>query len=142
MSFVIKRPGDKSEHKPRLSSFGRRVVVGLLVVAAIVAAIVLANAQAARKRNELKQAVLDAVERSEVVCGNALSAVGAGTEAQSALQGFRDRIARAGDVDEKASVAQEMIDFALGHAGGNQAQVDELNGARNRIMLAMQQYER
>jgi hypothetical protein len=140
MSFEINRPGDSADDKPRLSAFGRRLVVAILLASLVVAALVYGTVQANRRRAELAELVLSAIERSRIVCANVLGAARAGDDAQAALQAFFRRIEAAGQVADKAAIAQEMITYCLGMVEGNAALVDELAGARNRIVLALQQH--
>lgn len=141
MALEIDRPGDSAGEKPRLSAFGRLVLAAALVLALVVVAVVYSRVQAGKLRAERAEQVLAAVERSRTVCANALSAVGAGDEARAALQAFFGRIDGAKLMADKAAAAQDMITYCLSQVRGNQSQVDELHGARNRIILALQQYE-
>jgi hypothetical protein len=140
MPVEVNRPGDSLGEKPRLSGFGRRVVAVVLLLAIVATAVVYSRIQANRRKAELADQVLSAVERSKVVSANALSAAGADDAAQAALKGYVKRIDDARQVKDKAAAAQEMITFSLGQVHGIAAQVDELNGARNRLLLALQQY--
>lgn len=140
MPYEIRRPGDQPRVKPRLSALGRRMVAVALLLALVIAGVAYARMQAANRRQELAQQVVAAVERSAVVCANALAAVRAREAVLAELQTYLRRIGDAGDVVTKAEVAQEMITWCLGHAGSLPAQVDELHGARNRILLAVEQY--
>jgi hypothetical protein len=141
MSFEIKKPGAALDEKPRLSRFGRRAVAAGVIVLIVASILAYSALQANQRRKALEADVLDAIERGQLVCSNALSAVGADSAAVAALQGFVQRIGEARQVPAKAAAAQEMITYALSQVGGNQAQVDELNGARNRILLALERYE-
>ncbi len=140
MSFEIKRPGDTTGDGARLSALGKRVVIALVILAVVVSILVFSRVQANRRLKELADDVLAAIDRAELVCTNALSAVGAGDQAVATLRDLAGRIAGAKQLEDKVALAQEMITYALAQAGGSQAQVDELNGARNRILLAMQEY--
>lgn len=140
MAFEIRRPSEKLEEKPRLSRFGRTVVSVAIVAALVVVLAVSAAVQANRARAELAKNVQDAVDRAKVVCANAVTAVGGGSNAADQVATYSRQIDGKRTVDEKAAIAQEMITYTLGIAGSSQSQVDELNGARNRIILALQQY--
>lgn len=140
MSFQINKPGDTGGYKARLSSFGRRVVAGLIILTVVVSFIAYSRVLTNRKTAELRDAVVAAIDRAAVVCTNALSAVGAGDQAAATLRGHIEHIDSAKAIEDKVSRSYEMISFALSLVGSNQAQVDELNGARNRILLAMQEY--
>lgn len=141
MPLEIRRPGDALGEKPRLSRFGKGVVAAVLIIALAASGLVYSVVQAAHRRSELAVAVLQAVDRGRLVCTNALSAVGADNQASAALEGYFQEIETKTDVRDKAAAAQEMITYVLSQVGGDQAQVDELVGARNRILLALQQYE-
>lgn len=141
MPLEINKPGDALGERPRLSRFGRGVVAAGLIVVVLAGMLVFSLVQGNQRKAALAAAVLDAVERSRLVCTNALGAVGADSEAIAALEGFYRRIEDENQVSGKATAAQEMITYVLSQVHGNQAQVDELNGARNRILVALQQYE-
>jgi len=136
----INRPGDRAPDKPRLSTLGRRVAAVLVLVLVVVAVGAAYTVQANRRRAELRADVLAAVERSKVVCADALSSVSAGDSALATLQGYSRRIDDSADLGDKVDASYEMITYALGHVAGSQAQIDELNGARNRILYAVKQY--
>lgn len=140
MPYEIRRPGDQPRVKPRLSALGRRVVAVALLLALVIAGVAYARTQAANRREELAQQVVAAVERSAVVCANALAAVKAPVGTVAELQSFLSRLEDSSDVIAKAEVAQEMITWCLPYAEGSPAQVDELHGARNRILLAVERY--
>jgi hypothetical protein len=140
MAFEVRRPSDALGEKPKLSKFGRTAVTIAVVVALIVVGSVYAAVQANRARDQLAQAVEDAIDRAEIACRNAASAVGASTVATDRIAEYGRQIDGARIVADKAALAQEMITYTLGLAGSNQSQVDELNGARNRIVLALEKY--
>lgn len=141
MAFEVRRPSDALGEKPKLSKFGRTVVTVAIVVALVIVGSVYAAVQANRARDQLAQALEDAIDRAEIACRNAVSAVGAGTAAADRVAEFGRQIDGKRLVTDKASVAQDMITYTLGLAASSQAQVDELNGARNRIVLALQKYQ-
>ncbi|MDP2871388.1 MAG: hypothetical protein Q8P31_02485, partial [Bacillota bacterium] len=119
MPLEINRPGDSAGEKPRLSSFGKRVVALALVLALVATMLIYSRIQAGNRKAELAEQVLAAVDRSKIVCTNALSAVGAGDEARAALQAFLGQIEGGKQVADKAAAAQEMITYCLSQVQGN-----------------------
>jgi hypothetical protein len=141
MPYEVRRPSDKLDEKPRLSKLGRTVVAVAAVLALVIVGAVYASVQASRARDELAQAVLAAIDRAEIVCANAASAVGAGAAVTGQLETYGREIDQKRLVEDKAAVAQQMLTYTIGVVGTNQAQLDELHGAVNRIVLAMREYQ-
>ena len=144
MPLDINRPSDTVGQKPRLSKLGKIIVAvsgaALVILAVVIISVLHANGQTAQAKKELSDQLIGTVERAETVCKNALSAVNANDQAVSSLQKYLDRIEKENDAAKKAEIAQEMINDTLSKVSGNQQQIDELNGARNRILLAVKNY--
>lgn len=140
MPYEVRRPSDRLGERPKLSRFGRTVFAVAAIVVLVVVGWAYAAVQASRAREELARDVVAAVERAKVVCNNAASAVGAGSTATDRIASFAREIDAKRSVEDKAVTAQEMINYTLGLVGTNQAQLDELHGATNRLLLALQQY--
>ncbi len=137
MAVEIKRPGDTLGQKPKLSRFGKGVVAAGIVAVIIVAAIVIGSLNASAKKQELARPVLDAISHSLLVCENVKSAAG-----DAALSDKMAAVEKQSDVKKKADAALDMISHATGLVKDNQSLLDELSGARNRISVALRQYEK
>ena len=140
MAFHVNRPGNAMVQKPKLSIIGKIVIAVTVIVVLISALIVYSTILANQQKNLLKEDVLYAIERSKVVCANALSVVGASEDVIHLLKKYSDSIDTKEQIVDKSTAAQEMITYTLSQVSGTQAQIDELNGSRNRILVALKKY--
>ena len=136
MAVEIKRPGEGFGKKPKLSKLGKLLVFAGIAAVLLAAVLIIGAMHSAAQKKELAEPVLSAVEHSVLVCR---SITGDGAEALAELI---DAVEQETDVLKKADAAQEMLLYASKLSEGNQSRTDELNGARNRITVALRQYQK
>ena len=119
----------------------RPVDAGIVIIVLVVASLIYSAVQSNRDRQQLARDLEEEVDRAKIVCSNAAAVVAAGATATDRLASFAREIDGQREAAGKAAIAQEMITYTLGLTAGDQAQLDELNGARNRILLALQKYQ-
>ena len=131
MAIEVKKPGS-SLNNIRLSRTGKIIIAIIAVILIVIGIVVISTVQSKSHQEKLAQPILDAVEHSVLVCK--------GISSEDVLSSYINRIESEKAATDKADVAQEMIQFVTKQAEGNQAQLDELNGARNRITIALKKY--
>lgn len=131
MAVEVKKPGS-SLNSIKLSRTGKIIIAIAAVILIVVGIVIISTVQSKSREEEIAQPILDAVEHSVLVCK--------GISSEDALSSYINRIESEKTATGKANAAQEMIQLVTKQSEGNQAQLDELNGARNRITIALKKY--
>jgi hypothetical protein len=139
MSIDIKKPSDAAAERPKLSKIGIISVALLLVLALVVAGMMVSSSRRRQALAENAKIVDAAVDHAVAVCRNVVTVHGdAGDQAE--LNGMIKRIEDEKNPLTRADIATDMIGLCLRLAQDSQSQLDELTGARNRLLIAIREY--
>lgn len=122
-----------------MSTVGK-ISVGLAILIVITSVIFMLSAS--RNKNALleRAKIIDAsVEYASAVCKNVGSSYG--EDFLDELSRMSERISAEKDPLIRADMAINMVGLTLNEGELRQDQIDELNGARNRILLAIKEYK-
>lgn len=138
MSIEFQHPSGPEKQKAKLSKTGLASIGLLVLLVAVVIGMVVSN-QAKNKAMAEKALVIDnAVSHAVTVCKNVVAASSSsevGDEANRHIQ----RIEAEKDPLTKANLANDFIGYCMSLTK-EQHFIDELNGARNRVSVAVREY--
>lgn len=140
MSIDIKKPSDSASDKPKLSKIGLISVALLLVLALAVGGMMSSNSKKRQALAENAKIIDSAIDHAVAVCRGVISVFGDEGDTDE-LEGIIRRVEKEKNPLARADMATDIISLGLRLSQNDQGRTDELNGARNRILIAVREYK-
>lgn len=140
MALTVHRPTYFKTRKTGLTPLGIALLAGIALLVAAFAGVMLANQFSRRADERAAQPVDSAVSYALTVAGQTARALGTDADVQL-VRDTASFIEGESDPTKRAEAAQTLLGEMLSIAQGSQASIDEINGAKNRVHLAVRNYE-
>ena len=136
MALKVNKPTVPDKQPLKLTGMGKLAVVLVVILLAGAVLAFFLQSRAATRQAELEAPLLLAVDRAIVICQSSMDILGVEESIRNRVGETHTQIENAGSALRKGELALEMIGILLPHAADNAAVTDELNGARNRILVS------
>ncbi len=127
--------------KRKLTPFGYIIIILGIAIAVIAVTFVADMIKGSKERIALENTVLDEIARFIKVSENIGSGLG-NSEVQDRIAVYKEKINTAKEIPEKIELCHELTNYLVKYTVDNPSFTDELNGARNRILVARKKLRR
>jgi hypothetical protein len=136
MSLEFNKKSDKATEKPKLSKFGKIIIVALAALSVFLLILFLSFRNTSNQTASLENDFNLVISNSITSIEQSLIASGVNSLVMSEFEALKSDIINENDLIKKYDKTLQLITFALSHTAHNQNAVDELNGTRNRLNFA------
>ena len=140
MSIEFQHPSGPEKQKVKLTPVGIAGVALLVALVAVIIGMVVSSQQKNKALAEHARVIDTAVDHAVAVCRNVMATSDDSDRIAGMVQAI-DRITAEKDPLAKAGLTNDLIGQCMSIAGERQDFVDELNGARNRVQVAIREYK-
>lgn len=136
MALKVNKPAIPDKKPLKLTSMGKAAVSLFIILLVVGGAVFFMQSRAATRRAEAEAPLLLAVDRAVAICQSSMDILNVEESIRNRVGETHTQIENAGSALRKGELALEMIGVLLPLAVENASVTDELNGARNRILVA------